>query len=68
MIKALKDAFPSYNLVCAIGGRTSFDLFPRGWDKTYALRHIEGEGFTEIHYFCDHPEPVRYLFVSHNYT
>ncbi|KAH9913302.1 eukaryotic phosphomannomutase [Fomitopsis serialis] len=44
---------PSYNLVCAIGGRTSFDVFPRGWDKTYALRHLEGEGYSEIHYFGD---------------
>jgi phosphomannomutase len=30
-------------------------LTPRliGWDKTYALRHIEPEGFTEIHFFGD---------------
>ncbi|KAH9920109.1 phosphomannomutase [Fomitopsis serialis] len=53
MIQALKDALPAYNLVCAIGGRTSFDVFPRGWDKTYALRHLEGEGYSEIHYFGD---------------
>jgi phosphomannomutase len=26
--------------------------FP-GWDKTYALRHVENEGFKEIHFFGD---------------
>jgi len=25
-----------------LGGSTSFDIFPTGWDKTYALRHFEG--------------------------
>jgi phosphomannomutase len=24
-----------------------------GWDKTYSLRHIESEGFDEIHFFGD---------------
>ena len=27
----------------ALGGNTSFDIYPNGWDKTYALRHFEGE-------------------------
>ncbi|KAJ1846961.1 Phosphomannomutase 1, partial [Coemansia sp. RSA 486] len=31
----------------------SFDVFPIGWDKTYCLRHLEGEGFTTIHFFGD---------------
>ena len=26
-----------------LGGSTSFDIFPRGWDKTYALKHVDGE-------------------------
>ncbi|MHA2020131.1 MAG: HAD-IIB family hydrolase [Candidatus Thorarchaeota archaeon] len=26
----------------ALGGETSFDIFPSGWDKTYALRHFPG--------------------------
>jgi phosphomannomutase len=26
---------------------------PHGWDKTYALQHIESEGFKEIHFFGD---------------
>ncbi|PPQ78693.1 hypothetical protein CVT25_010714 [Psilocybe cyanescens] len=56
MIQALKTAFPTYNLVCAIGGRTSFDMFPRGWDKTYALRHLDISDFDEIHYLGDKTE------------
>jgi phosphomannomutase len=24
----------------ALGGSTSFDIYPSGWDKTYALRHF----------------------------
>ena len=35
------------NLLCPgkvtvkLGGDTSFDIYPTGWDKTYALRHFE---------------------------
>ncbi|KAF9078183.1 eukaryotic phosphomannomutase [Rhodocollybia butyracea] len=52
-IKVLKEKFPDYGLVYAIGGQISFDIFPEGWDKTYALRHVEREGFEEIHFFGD---------------
>jgi hypothetical protein len=31
-----------------------------GWDKTFALNHIESEGFEEIHFFGDK--------VSHDYS
>ena len=43
----------------SIGGQISFDVFPTGWDKTYALRHIENEknvsgiDFNTIHFFGD---------------
>lgn len=53
MISALQKAFPEYRLTCAEGGRTSFDVFPRTWDKTLALQKLQGEGFEEIHYFGD---------------
>ena len=43
----------------SIGGQISFDIFPHGWDKTYALRHVEHEGFEEIHFFGDKTQPVR---------
>jgi len=26
----------------AIGGKTSIDIYPKGWDKTHCLRHLEG--------------------------
>ncbi|XP_015768240.1 PREDICTED: phosphomannomutase-like [Acropora digitifera] len=38
---------------CSIGGQISFDVFPKGWDKTYCLGHIEVDNFKEIHFFGD---------------
>lgn len=29
----------------ALGGSTSFDIFPEGWDKTYGLRYLENTTF-----------------------
>lgn len=29
-------------LVIKLGGETSFDIYPIGWDKTFALQHFEG--------------------------
>ncbi|KAE9405598.1 eukaryotic phosphomannomutase [Gymnopus androsaceus JB14] len=52
-VKVLQEKFADYNLTFSIGGKISFDVFPRGWDKTYALRHVEHEGFEEIHFFGD---------------
>jgi phosphomannomutase len=44
----------------SIGGQISFDVFPTGWDKTYALQHLENEAkrpggvhYTTIHFFGD---------------
>mgnify|MGYP003659835876 CR=1 FL=1 len=28
-------------ITVVLGGNTSFDIYPRGWDKTYALRHFQ---------------------------
>jgi phosphomannomutase len=53
MVKALQEKFAHLNLTYSIGGQISFDVFPQGWDKTYALGRLEGEGFTEIHFFGD---------------
>ncbi|XP_044253705.1 phosphomannomutase [Tribolium madens] len=53
MIEALKKRFPDIGLTYAIGGQISFDAFPKGWDKTYCLRHVQNEGFDEIHFFGD---------------
>ncbi|KAG8959362.1 Phosphomannomutase [Tulasnella sp. 408] len=52
-VQKLKETFPQYDLTYSIGGQISFDVFPRGWDKTYSLKHVEDEGFEEIHFFGD---------------
>jgi len=57
-VKVLQEKFADYGLTFAIGGQISFDVFPSGWDKTYALRHVENEGFEEIHFFGDKTSEV----------
>jgi hypothetical protein len=57
-VEALKAKFPDNGLTFAIGGQISFDVFPNGWDKTYALRHVEDEQFEEIHFFGDKTHKV----------
>lgn len=53
LVSALKENFPDYGLTYSIGGQISFDVFPTGWDKTYALQHVADEGFKHIHFFGD---------------
>ena len=36
-MKGIKD-----KLTIKLGGDTSFDIYPKGWDKTYGLRHFQG--------------------------
>jgi phosphomannomutase len=57
-VKVLQEKFADYGLTFAIGGQISFDVFPNGWNKTYALRHVENEGFEEIHFFGDKTSEV----------
>jgi len=57
MIEAVKKEFPDIGLTYSIGGQISFDVFPSGWDKTYCLRHLEAEGYDEIHFFGDKTDP-----------
>ncbi|KAL9713770.1 Phosphomannomutase 1 [Leucoagaricus gongylophorus] len=52
-VQVLKEKFSDYGLTFAIGGQLSFDVFPNGWDKTYALHRLEDENFNEIHFFGD---------------
>jgi len=58
-VAALKTEFPDYGLTYSIGGKISFDVFPTGWDKTYALNHVEAEEqvsgirYKHIHFFGD---------------
>ncbi|KAG5982474.1 Phosphomannomutase 1 [Claviceps digitariae] len=59
-VEDLKKRFPDVDLTYSIGGQISFDVFPRGWDKTYCLRHLENEAqkeggitYKNIHFFGD---------------
>lgn len=56
MVEALKSRFSDFGLSFSIGGQISIDIFPTGWDKTLCLKHLPGEGFTEIHFFGDRTE------------
>jgi len=49
MVVHFRDKYP--DLQFSIGGQISFDVFPKGWDKTYCLQFLEG--FDEIHFFGD---------------
>lgn len=40
-------------ITCALGGDTSFDIYPKGWDKTYALKHFEGKDVWFVGDRCD---------------
>ena len=42
-IKVLKSFCIKNNIqiTCALGGQTSVDIYPNGWDKTYALNHFK---------------------------
>lgn len=57
MIEALSKEFQDIDLTYSIGGEISFDAYPKGWDKTFCLRHVVKETkFKEIHFFGDMTE------------
>jgi hydroxymethylpyrimidine pyrophosphatase-like HAD family hydrolase len=66
-VKVLQEKFADYGLTYSIGGQISFDVFPTGWDKTYALRHVMEEGFEEIHFFGDKTYKVRTMYSPSQY-
>lgn len=53
MVKAMQKEFADLGLTYSIGGQISFDVFPKGWDKTYALKFLKEGDFDEIHFFGD---------------
>ena len=59
-MEVLRKEFADYSLKFSIGGQISFDVFPIGWDKTYCLKHVESEGYKQIHFFGDKTWEVRY--------
>ena len=56
MVSVLQEQFADFGLQFSIGGQISFDVFPKGWDKTYCLQHIP-ENISEIHFFGDKTYP-----------
>ena len=38
----MNDSFNSLDIELKLGGDTSFDIYPSGWDKTYCLKHFPG--------------------------
>jgi phosphomannomutase len=42
VLKKLKNSELSKDLAFSLGGNTSIDIYPHGWDKTYALNYYEG--------------------------
>lgn len=43
-------------LVFSIGGQISFDVFPKGWDKTFCLSMLDSP-FDRIYFFGDKTDP-----------
>jgi hypothetical protein len=62
MVSVLREEFADLDLTYSIGGQISFDVFPKGWDKTYCLRFVEGM-FDEIHFFGDKTHKVWRAFA-----
>ena len=55
MVSTLREQFAAYNLTFSIGGQISFDVFPKGWDKTYCLQYLTD--FSTVHFFGDKTFP-----------
>ena len=51
-VEALQKEMADLNLQFSIGGQISFDVFPKGWDKSFCLQYIEKE-YDEIHFYGD---------------
>eukprot|EP00871_Galdieria_phlegrea_P003369 jgi/Galph1/4032/GphlegSOOS_G2672.1 len=50
-VEYLRKQFEHFDLQFSIGGQISFDVFPRGWDKTYCLQFVKH--ISTIHFFGD---------------
>ncbi|XP_041379760.1 LOW QUALITY PROTEIN: phosphomannomutase-like [Gigantopelta aegis] len=59
-VEALRKEFSDMGLQYSIGGQISFDVFPKGWDKTFCLGLIDNiSQFKAVHFFGDKTYPVR---------
>lgn len=52
MVKLMQEEFSDLNLTYSIGGQISFDVFPKGWDKTFCLKYLN-DVYETIHFFGD---------------
>jgi len=54
-IKQLKIDLETDNIpvTVALGGSTSFDIYPNGWDKTYVMKHLDEDKIYFIGDRCD---------------
>jgi phosphomannomutase len=53
MVEELRRRFDEHKMAFSIGGQISIDCFPKGWDKTYCLRHVFSEGVAKVYFFGD---------------
>lgn len=54
-VAACQEQFTDMGLHFSIGGQISFDVFPKGWDKTFCLGLVDK--YREIHFFGDKTHP-----------
>jgi len=52
------------NLSVTLGGSTSFDIYPIGWDKTFSLKHFSGKRVWFIGDKCDGDGNDRKLYEA----
>lgn len=57
MVKICREKFGHFGLQFSIGGQISFDVFPKGWDKTYCLQFLQE--YNNILFFGDRTEQVK---------
>jgi len=54
--QSLSDLGIEHQIEIKLGGETSFDIFPKGWDKTYAFNHFPQDDY-EIYFVGDRCQP-----------
>ena len=52
------------SVVVSLGGVTSFDIYPSGWDKTYALKHFAGVDCWFVGDSCEGPGNDRTIYEA----
>lgn len=52
------------NISCTLGGNTSIDIYPAGWDKTYCLNHLGA--YNNITFVGDRCDPGGNDFTLYN--